>query len=489
MKLSSQQVNHLSKGDQDVANVIYALLAQNQQLIDKVDQQAAIIEQQAQELKELKAEVHELKRQLGQNSNNSSKPPSSDGFRKPINSRQSGGKKGAPKGHRGKTLEFSASPDAIVVLPLTDCSRCGASLADVESNAYERRQKFDLPQPQIIITEYRAEKKCCEACGLEQKAAFPERITAPVQYGDGFAAWTSYLHAYQMLPLERIAQLFEDLTTYRPSEGTLLHMLQTMYDKTASLEDAIRSALFEQSVVHADETGCKVDSKNHWMHVVSDSNWTLLKVHASRGSEALKDIQFLPVYKGDVVHDGLAMYFKKEYTFSHALCNAHLLRECKGITEHDKHDWSRQMTELLQESWQLARLSRANEEPIPEDVIQTICHYYDEILQDGKREWSSNRTAHTGRKQPKAAKLGERMVRYKDAILRFLWDAHIPFDNNQAERDLRMVKVKQKVSGTFRTLSGAMIFARLRSIISTFKKQQRSLLSSLTEALNDQFTF
>lgn len=202
--------------------------------------------------------------------------------------------------------------------------------------------------------------------------------------------------------------------------------------------------------------------------------------------------RFFPFYIGDVVHDCLPMYFKDDYHFGHVLCNAHLLRECLGITEHDKHVWSGQMAELLKESWQLARTSRRNDQSIPLAIQKSILAYYDEILEDGKQEWENElilRRLRGEKSKPKSANLGERMVRHKEAILRFLWDEHVPFDNNQAERNLRMVKVKQKVSGTFRTTAGAEIFARLRSIISTLIKQQRPLLQTLSQAMTAQFSF
>jgi transposase len=297
-----------------------------------------------------------------------------------------------------------------------------------------------------------------------------------------------------MLPLERISQLFADLTGLKPSEATLLSFLQTMYGSLEQAEQTIRTQLFRKSVVNADETGCRIEGKTNWVHVVSDPQWTLLGVHEKRGSQAMDELTFFPFYTGTVVHDCHSSYFKEFYSFGHALCNAHLLRECQGIAEYDGHEWAKQMAELLKSSWKIAKASRLDRTPLSETVIQGILNRYDAILEAGSSEWAKDivreKTGSRGRKiKSKAANLGERLTLYKQSILRFLWDEHIPFDNNQAERDLRMMKVKQKVSGSFRTKSGAKIFARLRSVVSTLLKQDRPVLTSLTSALCGQFSF
>ncbi|WP_270168156.1 IS66 family transposase [Paenibacillus sp. SYP-B4298] len=469
MKLTKEQVLTISKGDQEIADFITGLLV--------------IIDQQAKRIKQLEARVHELERQLGQNSNNSSKPPTSDGLRKPTHLRQAGGKKGAPKGHPGHTLRFCSKPDEVVTHTLEACSRCASLLT---TTTYETRQVFDLPAPRVRVTEHRAQLACCSACGLEQRADFPAHVKAPTQYGDGFTAWTAYLHAYQMLPLERIAALFEDLTGLRPSEATLLSMLGRMHRQLEQAEQDIRKILFQKPLVHADETGVRVKEKLHWMHTVCTSDYTWLAIHDRRGSKGMNALGQLPFYLGTVVHDCFTSYFVNEYRFTHALCNAHLLRECKGIAEHDRHQWAASMMELLQESWQLAREYRQWEKPIPAEVVDAICSHYDEILKDAPYEWAK---ISKGKTKSKSENLAVRLAKYKPEILRFLWDAHTPFDNNQAERELRMVKVKQKISGCFRTLEGATQFARMRSVISTLIKQKLAVLPALVSSLSGQLRF
>lgn len=480
MRINREQILKISKGDHEIAAYI-SMLTQT-------------IEKQAQRIVQLENRVKELERQLGQNSQNSSKPPSSDGFLKPTNLRQAGGKKGAPKGHDGHTLRFVEAPDHIVKHQVSVCSACAASLENVAPIEYEKRQVFDLPAPRVVVTEHRAEKKCCPHCLTILRASFPAYLPAPAQYGEGFAAWTAYLSVYQALPLARIGQLFADLTGYRPSDATLLSYLKAMDHKLKPLEQTIREQLLNSPFLHCDETGLGIEGSIQWLHTASTAEWTLLAVHPSRGSKGMNAIGILPTYTGTVMHDSYKAYFKDEYAYSHSLCCAHLMRECQGITENDGHQWSFRMKELLRESWKLACDARNKSEPVAIPVLRDIERQYDEILELVKREWAKDllrpKTGPRGRKmKSKAANLGQRFVEYKEAILRFLYDARAPFDNNQAERDIRMVKVKCKVSGCFRTDQGAASFARIRSVISTLLKQNRPVLSSLVIALHGQFSF
>ncbi|RAU90772.1 IS66 family transposase [Paenibacillus sp. YN15] len=489
MDFSPQQVNQISKGDPEIAGFIQTLLDQNRALTEQNRRLQEVVDTQAKQIQTLEKRVHELERQLRQQSHNSSKPPSSDGLRKPPNLRTPGGSKGAPKGHPGTTLHVIDHPDEVVVCELITCPDCLSSLVDAPCVGEERRQEFDLPASRIWTTEFRAQKRYCACCQQVQRAPFPAHITAPTQYGSRMAAWTVYLHAFHLLPLQRIAQLFEDWTTYRPSEGTLLSFLQTSYERFAPVEVHIEAQLHKQVKVHADETGCRVGGRTQWMHVMSDETYTLLRLHARRGSPAMDAIGFLPSYTGTVVHDCMKGYFNDKYGFSHALCNAHLLRECIGIAEHDGHEWAKQMIDLLKEGWTRALRSRQADIPLEPQVIESFLNRYDTILQAGEGEWTKDtvraKTCKKGRAiKSKAGNLGERFLLHKEAVLSFLWRPCIPFDNNQAERDLRMVKVKQKISGSFRTEDGALWFARLRSVVSTFIKQRLPVLSSLSLAFS-----
>jgi transposase len=474
LKFSKERITQISKGNpEDIALFITSLL---------------------ETIERLENRVQELERQLNQNSKNSSKPPSSDGFRKPTNLRVPGGKNGAPKGHDGHTLRFVEQPDEVIIHPLPWCLHCSASLNEVTHSGYEKRQVFDLPVPRLLVTEHRAEKKCCPFCNHTQQAAFPVQVNAPVQYGEGFASWTVYLNMYQMLPLERTQQFFADLTGQRPSEATLLSHMEGMHQALEPHERTIREHLLRTEVAHADETTVRIEGKKQWLHNMSDARWTHMAVHKSRGSQAMDDIGILPAYTGILVHDCNMPYFKDKYTFGHALCCAHLMRECQGITDYDHHRWSTQMKQLLQESWRLARAAKQENRELDENKLLALERRYDEILRQGEAEWRKGKqrekTGPRGRKsKSKAANLGERFHLHKHAILRFLRDARVPFDNNQAERDIRMVKVKEKVSGTFRTWRGAEQFARARGFISTARKQDLCILSSLTSVLLGNFRF
>jgi transposase len=502
MDFSNQQVNEICKGDPEIASFFHVLLEhnrtlteQNRVLTEQNQRLQAVVVSQAEQIVKLEKRVRELERQLGQDSTNSSKPPSSDGFRKVNNLRQPGGKKGAPKGHSGQTLLFSAHPDEIVVHSPAACLSCHTSLAELPALKFDARQVFDLPPIKWKITEHRTETVCCPNCHTSTTASFPEGVSAPVQYGVTLKAWTSYLSTYQMLPLERISQLFEDLTGHGPSEATLLSQLKQMHTALAPVEQQIQQHLLRSPVIHADETGFRVEGSGVWMHTASNADYTHLTVHNSRGTQGMIAGGILPHYKGTVVHDFYWPYFhEKPFSFRHALCNAHLLRECQGITEHDKHHWSGEMKVLLQESWSLVRSARQAGKPLPELVITEVEQHYDDILARGEPEWKQGwvpkEKGTRGRyTKGKAGNLADRFQRYKTAILAFLRDAQIPFDNNQAERDIRMVKVKTKISGTFRTTAGAEQFARIRSIVSTLLKQNLPVLESLTSAVHGRLQF
>lgn len=475
MKMRPEEIESVSHSSpSEIAEILRRLLERNSQL---------------------EQEVAELKRQLGQNSQNSSKPPSSDITRKPTNLRKPGGKKGAPKGHPGHTLHPVDCPDTIMVHPVTVCSHCSASLLDEPSQGHEARQVFDLPQPRIHVTEHRAEKKYCLYCRSMQRAAFPDKVTAPVQYGDSLTVMAVYLMSYHMLPLDRTCELIADWTGHRPSEATLLARLASAHDGLAPLEPIIREQVSASPVVHADETGLNLNRTKVWLHNLSTPDWTFQAAHPKRGSEAFDEIGLLSEYTGIVVHDCNMPYFKDHYHFQHALCGAHLLRECQGIVEYDHHHWAGQMKSLLQLAWRMRQAARqAKGRRLAAKTVAYLKARYDAILEQGQTEWQEGRirekTGPRGRKsKSKAANLGERFQLHKGAILRFLHDDRVPFDNNQAERDLRMAKVKQKISGTFRTWQGIHRFARARSFISTLRKQQLPIFPSLLAAIRHEFTF
>lgn len=481
MMYTEKQIEEISHGQpSEIASFITNLLLH----IDKLE--AHIVK--------LETRVKVLERQVGLSSANSSKPPSSDGLRKPKSTRASGGKKGAPKDHDGHTLRMVDEPDVIEWHPVHSCVHCEASLEEIAVDSYSRRQVVDLPLPKIVVTEYRSEKKCCPNCGTKQQAPFPAHIKAPVQYGNSWAAWCAYLHTYQLLPLDRMCQLFQDLTGIRPSEATLLHCLDTFHYQLEPIEQYIRQEIAKSPVLHADETGMRIENKTQWLHVVSSEHWTLYYPHEKRGKKAIEAHGILPTYTGVLVHDFWASYFSPTNTYEHAMCGAHLLRECQGIMDYDGHQWASEMQMFLRETWSQVKQARQAGHPVEECLVVEWEARYDAILSQGVKEWSTVLTPEEplkrGRKKKsKAANLGERFQLFKTAILRFIRDVHVPFDNSLAERDVRMMKVKQKISGSFRTMKGAVQFARIRGFISTIRKQQRDVFSSLLSVQCGHFSF
>lgn len=443
----------------------------------------------------LEARIKELERQLGQNSQNSNWPSSRDLKREPQNHRKSGGKKGGPVGHKGHTLPCVDHPTSTILYEVLVCENCATSLADVASFGYERRQVFDIPMPIMAVTEHRSEKKKCPCCHTLQKAAFPEGVQARTQYGPRFTAIASYLHAYQMLPLARMTDLLEVIAGCRPSQATLLTSIRKMAGTLLPYEQIIRQNLITSPVVHADETGIHVNSEEHWVHVNSTKDWTLLGAHPSRGSEGMKALNVLPSYSGTVSHDFYGPYFKEDddFTFKHALCNAHLSRECKGIEKYDGYRWASALLTLLHTSWSVVRKARTDDKPLTESAIQRYERRYDSILEFGKRELEKEPLQEKGargcRKKSKAANLWSRFYHHKERILGYLRDANLPFDNNQAERDLRMIAVKRKISGCFRSEETPDFFMTIRSFISTLIKQGRPILASLELAFTGAFSF
>ena len=351
---------------------------------------------------------------------------------------------------------------------------------------------MDLPLPHLVFTEHRVATKCCPNCQKTQSAAFPEQVNAPIQYGESWSAWSAYLHTYQHLPLERITELLGDLTGHRPSQATLLAHLDKLSDRLEPIESIIKEKLAESAVIHADETGMRIERKLNWLHTVSNDRWTFYGHHPKRGKEAMDAIGFLPLYMGVVVHDFWKSYFNDQYHFTHALCGVHLLRECQGIIDYDHHQWAVEMQALLREAWRETQSAATVGRPVEPETITSIESRYEDILIRGQKEWHTpidpNQLKTRGRPaKSKAENLAERFLHYKAGILRFLRHAQIPFDNNQAERDVRMMKVKEKISGSLK--KGATQFVRIRGFISTVRKQGLNLLESLILVNRGQFSF
>jgi transposase len=426
---------------------------------------------------QLLARVQELEARLGKDSHNSSKPPSSDPpFKKPPPRalRQSSGKKpGGQKDHPGATRSLVEDPEHTVVIPLSGHCACGRCLETLAVEALpERRQVIEL----VIrreVTEYRTVAGAC-ACGQVHRSAFPDGVEAPVQYGAGVSAFAVYLTHYQQLPYQRTADLLKALAGIALAPATIYAMGCDAAGRLSAPVAAIGRALVGHAVAHADETGMRVAGALQWLHVLCTATLTFYAVHAKRGRDALAAIGLLAAFRGILVHDHWSAY--REFACRHAFCNAHHLRELIAIAEtYPGLPWPQRLIDLLCEANVATQTARtAGFSALPGPMIEDLLTRYDAILIEGTR-YHPRRTGPPGSrrrvKQTPAYNLIARLQKHRDEVLRFITDLRVPFDNNQAERDIRMPKLKQKVSGCFRSDQGAQAFATIRSYLSTLHKQ------------------
>jgi transposase len=437
----------------------------------------------------LQERVKALEGQQAKDSHNSSLPPSSDRFVRPVRSlRQKSGKKpGGQKGHRGHHLQQVQTPDQVLIHPVERCEHCQQDLREHPAELPERRQVIDLPVKRLWVTEHRVEEKQCPRCFHLTRACFPASVKAPAQYGSGIQALAVSLVEGQSVPYARASQWLRDLLGIQLSAGSLAAFVSTCHQQLAEVETRLKAALVKARVLNQDETGLRVGKAGWWVHVCSTPQLTHYAAHRSRGRTALNAIGIAPQFHGTSVHDGLASY--QGYSFTQALCNVHHLRELTFVEEELKQLWARQMKDLLLSM--KAEVERAKALGQHELDVLVLAHFlrrYDEILTQG---YQANppppppEKPTRGRpKQSPARNLLDRLSQGKWAVLRFLHDFAVPFDNNQAERDLRMIKIQQKVSGCFRTEDGVTMFCRIRSYLSTLRKQGIEVLSALDHTLS-----
>lgn len=441
-------------------------------------------------IEQLEKRVQSLEDQLAKNSQNSSKPPSSDGYnkRKRQSLRKASGRKvGGQTGHEGHTLQAVTEPDERQVHRLDCCPHCQTGLGDVSSHDYERRQVFDVPEVRVSVTEHCAEIKQCPQCGLVGKAAFPAEVRQPVQYGPRIQAQMVYFNQYHHLPVERTAEILTDLYDQSVSAATILTASERVVQSIEPVVQAIRDTLVViPTPVHVDETGARVAEKLHWIHVTCTPLLTYLFVSPYRGSKAHAELEILPNRTEVVVHDDYATYFAYP-SLPHATCNAHHLRDLLFLDERYQQGWAKQLAALLVEIKQtVATAQAAGLVELTTIQAATFEQRYLALLDQGDTENPPLPASSPARGKPKqspARNLLDRLRKHQPAVLRFMRDFAVPFDNNLAERDLRMVKLKQKVAGCFRTLDGAMLFCTLRSYIATVRKHGLSILDALKDAL------
>ncbi len=440
---------------------------------------------------QLQEQIQELQARLALNSQNSSKPPSSDGYTKPAPKslrEKSDRKSGGQRGHPGHSLSPVEHPDHIKIHPLTHCPcGCGGSLKNQSVVRYEKRQVFDLPQMKLEVTEHRAEVKVCPHSGLEVAAAFPAGVSAPVQYGPRWKGWLVYLRVLQLLPLRRIRQLCADLFGQAVSEATIEGSVAAAYKALAGFDAEVVSQLLQSTVAHADETGMRVAGRLHWFHVLSTKMITWFGVHPKRGHEALDAFGILPRFTGRLIHDFFESYFR--YLCLHGMCIPHILRELKFLHEQCRQPWAGKMHELLLEMHRFVLEQKQQTGTLTQAQLNPWVKRYRALLKEGSAAnppvaHQPGKRGRTG--QSKAYNLLRRLRCHERNVLAFLYDLRVPFSNNQAERDFRMVKVQQKISGTFRALKGAESFARVRSYLSTARKQDHNAFDAMIGAMSGQ---
>lgn len=430
-----------------------------------------------------------LDSQIAQNSSNSSKPPSSDGLRKKPSipgsqRRPSGKKRGGQLGHKGSTLLPRATPDKIIDHSLLTCS-CGQDLSSQKPDQIISSQVFDLPPTKLEVTEHRFEVKTCSCCKISSSVPFPSGLKGlSVEYGPHIKAYAVYLMHFHLIPLRRVSLLLKDLYQIEVSIGSLDLWAIEASGRLSDFEKNIATALKNAEVVHFDETGMRCEGSLHWLHSASNLKHTFFGIHSQRGSIAMTDFGILPDFTGLAVHDHWKAYFNFIKCL-HVLCNSHILRELTFIHEELHELWAKKMKELLQNIETEIKMTKA--EGLLGLSAERIRFYekkYDQILLEALKFSLLHapvlkRGKRGKQKQTKSKNLIDRMQKFKIEILRFMHDFRVPFTNNQGERDIRMNKVKQKISGCFRSFNGAQVYCRIRSFFSTAQKQNVNLQEAI----------
>jgi len=458
------------------ADIIAALMASNTQLQDHIIT--------------LQTRIAELERRLGLNSNNSGKPPSSDGLKKPRRNKSlreaSGKKSGGQPGHPGKTLRQVEKADSTIDHFPQNCAGCGGVLSEAACNGFTARQVFDLPKPQPLeVTEHRAHVCTCGSCGMRTRGTFPACVAAPVQYGERIEAFVVYLLHSQLLPEKRVAALLADLFGVTLTTATIARISQDCAERLRPFAETVRDHVAQAPVKHMDETGFRIGAKTQWLHIASTLLLTFYRMSSKRGS-------LLCGVSGIVVHDPISFrHWKPYYTLEgvlHALCKAHHLRELQALIEIEKEEWASKMQRLLRLACHATHLAHDADELVKPRLTALIERRYAAILAEGFAHHEAQPPlvppAEQAKRRGRAPhRVGHNLLfRLRDRradVLRFLYDPSVPFTNNLAEQDGRMMKVKQKISGGFRSDEGAQDFGIIRTFLSTARKQGWDLLQAL----------
>ena len=444
-----------------------------------------LLKAQAEAVGKLESRIKVLEDQASKDSKNSSKPPSGDGFKKRTQSlrTKSGRKSGGQAGHPGSTLEWVEEPDSIEQHQVEVCQGCGSSLVERPVVEWRCRQVQDLIPIELEVIEHQAEVKQCGGCGQMTQAAFPREVSNRVQYGSRFRSLMVYLMDYQLLPSARVREMLSDVCGFNLSEGTLYETRSQCFEALSEVEAQIKVGVTAAGVAHFDETGLRVNAKLLWLHVASTAALTYYFIHPQRGREAIDAMDVLPQFKGTSVHDGWRSY--AVYDCVHALCNAHHLRELSFLVERYEQEWADEMMTLLVTMKTAVEQAQARgQTQLSTYKMTQFEQQYRDLIETGLKLNPPHPPVANSRGRPKqspARNLLERLDTHQAEVLRFIHDFQVPFDNNQAERDIRMMKLKQKISGGFRSGEGAQIFCRIRGYLSTLKKQGHNLLNALEQ--------
>ncbi len=470
---------------QEIQYIIKMLPAESQSAVKAI---ALIYESKFQKME---VRIKELEDQIAKNSKNSSKPPSSDGYNKPSPKslrKKTGRKLGGQKGHQGHNLKMTKNPDQTILHQVEYCNQCHKNLKVQQAINKKIRQVYDIPPLRMMVTEHQIETKRC-SCGCKTTSTFPDNVTHYVQYGANIKTLLTYLQDYQLLPYQRTAQLVDDLFEHQISQGTIYNIRKFAFKQLEEFELNLEQCLCAATLAGFDETGLRVMAKLYWLHSCSTDKSVHYKIHEKRGQQAMDDIGILSNFNGVAVHDFWKSYY--QYQCEHALCNAHILRELIYIKERFEQDWAQELIDLLLKMKQAKqRALLKNKSGLSKVTLDKYRQTYNDIINRGL---AANPLANAppkiikrGRKaKSKPRNLVERLNDFANDVLRFFYDFKVPFDNNFSERDLRMMKVKLKISGCFRSLNGAQYFARIRSYIGTARKQNVNAFEAIRSLFTD----